>query len=238
MICPISRRSFLLGSSAMLATTAIPRASAATRHRLVAAVGQSQIVPETFAGPTPVWAFNGTAPGPVLRVRAGERLAVDVENGLDQPTSVHWHGIRIDNAMDGVPGLTQAAIAPGEQFSYDFIAPDPGTYWYHSHNRSWEQNARGLHGALIVDEPELWRGADRDLVLVLDDWRLARDGAIADGFGQMMEWAHGGRIGNTPTVNGRLGSKIAVRPNEWVRVRHCHMLEHAAGGMMTWFEVT
>ncbi|WP_029703338.1 multicopper oxidase domain-containing protein [Aurantimonas coralicida] len=219
MTCPISRRSFLLGSSAMLATTAIPRASAATRHRLVAAVGQAQIVPETFAGPTPVWAFNGTAPGPVLRVRAGERLAVDVENCLDQPTSVHWHGIRIDNGMDGVPGLTQAAIAPGEQFSYEFVPPDPGTYWYHSHNRSWEQNARGLHGALIVDEPELWRGADRDLVLVLDDWRLARDGAIADGFGQMMEWAHGGRIGNTPTVNGRLGSKIAVRPNERIRVR-------------------
>ncbi|WP_323133131.1 multicopper oxidase family protein, partial [Aurantimonas coralicida] len=152
-------------------------------------------------------------------MRAGERLAVDVENGLDQPTSVHWHGIRIDNAMDGVPGLTQAAIAPGEQFPYDFVAPDPGTYWYHSHNRSWEQNARGLHGALIVDEPEPWRGADRDLVLVLDDWRLAQDGSIADGFGQMMEWAHGGRIGNTPTVNGRLGSKIAVRPNERVRVR-------------------
>ena len=79
MTCPISRRSFLLGSSAMVATTGIPKASAATRHRLVAAAGRAQIVPETFAGPTPVWAFNGTAPGPVLRVRAGERLAVDVD---------------------------------------------------------------------------------------------------------------------------------------------------------------
>ncbi|MCC4300280.1 multicopper oxidase domain-containing protein [Aurantimonas coralicida] len=128
--CPISRRSLLLESSAMLATTAISRASAATRRRLVAAAGQTQIVLETFAGPAPVWAFNGTAPGPVLRVRAGERRAIDVENGLDQPTSVHWHGIRIDNAMDGGPGLTQAAIAPGEQFPYDFVAPDPGTYWY------------------------------------------------------------------------------------------------------------
>jgi hypothetical protein len=66
----------------------------------------------------------------------------------------------------------------------------------------------------------------------------SKTAAIADGFGQMMEWAQGGRIGNTPTVNGRLGSEIAVRPNERVRVRHCHMLEHAAGGMMTWFEVT
>ena len=130
MTLPISRRSFLFGSGAMLATAGVSIGSAATPQRLVAAPGRAQIVPETFAGPTPVWAFNGTAPGPVLRVRAGERLAVDVENGLDQPTSVHWHGIRIDNAMDGVPGLTQAAIAPGEQFPYDFVAPDPGTYWY------------------------------------------------------------------------------------------------------------
>lgn len=186
---------------------------------LTARRASASILPSDLASPTAIWGFDGIAPGPVLRAKAGERLKVVVENGLDQPTSVHWHGIRIDNAMDGVPGLTQEAIAPGGRFVYDFEAPDPGTYWYHSHDRSWEQNARGLHGALIVEEAEPWEGADRDLVLLVDDWRLAEDGSIDDSFGQMMDWSHGGRLGNFVTVNGRSKPRIEVRPNERIRVR-------------------
>jgi FtsP/CotA-like multicopper oxidase with cupredoxin domain len=97
---------------------------------------------------------------------------------------VHWHGIRIENAMDGAAPLTQAPVPPGDTFDYDFVAPDPGTYWYHSHNRSTEQVARGLAGPLIVDDREPWLGepgaATRELVLILDDWLLDSDARIIE----------------------------------------------------------
>ena len=76
-------------------------------------------------------------PGPVIRVRQGERVRRRFVNELPQASTVHWHGIRIENAMDGVPELTQAAVPPGGSFLYDFVAPDAGTYWHHSHNRTW-----------------------------------------------------------------------------------------------------
>ncbi|MCG7860503.1 multicopper oxidase domain-containing protein, partial [Flavihumibacter sediminis] len=92
-------------------------------------------------------------------------------NKLPQATSLHWHGVRISNAMDGVAGLTQDAIPTGETFDYDFAVPDAGTFWFHAHNRSVEQVARGLYGALIVEEP-IAPDVDRDEVLILDDWLL------------------------------------------------------------------
>ncbi|MEO2105912.1 MAG: multicopper oxidase domain-containing protein, partial [Actinomycetota bacterium] len=113
---------------------------------------------------TAVWAYEGSVPGPEIRAVAGDRVRVRLENGLEQSTAVHWHGISIDNDMDGVPGLTQDAVSAGEAFDYDFVVPHPGTYWYHTHDRSWEQNARGLHGALIVEEPEPY-DVDGDLTL-------------------------------------------------------------------------
>src|SRR3546814_19378323 len=90
----------------------------------------------------------GTTPGPEIRLRQGDRLRVLVENRLDEETTVHWHGIRLPNAMDGVPHLTQKPIGPGETFAYAFDLPDAGTYWYHAHQRSFEQVGRGLYGAL------------------------------------------------------------------------------------------
>jgi FtsP/CotA-like multicopper oxidase with cupredoxin domain len=97
-------------------------------------------------GPVPVWTFNGTVPGPTIRASKGDEIRIRFRNDLDQPTSIHWHGIRIDNRMDGVAGLTQDAVNPGETFDYVFEVPDAGTFWYHSHNRSWEQVERGLYG--------------------------------------------------------------------------------------------
>jgi FtsP/CotA-like multicopper oxidase with cupredoxin domain len=137
-----------------------------------------------------------------LRARQGERITQRFRNGLPQASSVHWHGIRIENAMDGVAGMTQAAVDPGGDFLYDFALPDAGTYWYHPHNRTHEQMARGLYGALIVDEIKDAPDVDLDEVLLLDDWRLTDDAQIAGGFGNMHDWAHGGRIGNWITVNG------------------------------------
>jgi FtsP/CotA-like multicopper oxidase with cupredoxin domain len=95
-------------------------------------------------------------------------MRASVTNSLSSDTSIHWHGIRIRNDMDGVPPVTQEAIVPGSTFDYSFVAPDPGTYWYHSH--SGLQADRGLFGALIVEDPHDDSGADADAVLVLDDW--------------------------------------------------------------------
>jgi len=123
---------------------------------------------------TPVWAFNGSVPGPIIRAVQGERLQIAVTNELAEPTTVHWHGLRVPVGMDGVPYLSQPPIEPGETFAYAFELPDAGTYWYHPHINSSEQVGRGLYGALIVDEPEPPE-VDRELLWVLDDWRLEQD---------------------------------------------------------------
>jgi FtsP/CotA-like multicopper oxidase with cupredoxin domain len=168
---------------------------------------------------TAVWAYNGTVPGPELRFRQGERLRVAVANELDVETTVHWHGIRLPNAMDGVPNVTQKPIAArGGRFIYEFDLPDAGTYWYHPHLGSPEQVGRGLYGPLIVEEREPPR-VDRDLVWVLSDWRLDREARIAPEFMNAMDASHAGRIGNTVTVNGRVRESLAVRAGERLRLR-------------------
>jgi FtsP/CotA-like multicopper oxidase with cupredoxin domain len=165
-----------------------------------------------------VWAYEGTVPGPEIRVRQGDRLRVSVENRLPQETTVHWHGVRTPNAMDGVPHLTQKPIVPGETFEYEFECRDAGTFWYHPHVRSFEQVERGLAGALIVEEPQPLK-VDRDVVWLLDDWRLTGDAQIADDFGNMMDVSHAGRLGNTVTINGRVPERFAVRSGERIRLR-------------------
>ncbi len=121
--------------------------------------------------------------------------------------------------MDGVSGLTQKAVAPGETFDYDFVVPDAGTYWYHAHNRSYEQVARGLRGALIVEEvdgPDI----DREEVIVLEDWLLdPESGQLFDNFEQPMMMSHGGRTGNFITTNGRYDLTLPAKRNERIRLR-------------------
>jgi FtsP/CotA-like multicopper oxidase with cupredoxin domain len=120
--------------------------------------------------------------------------------------------------MDGVPHLTQKPIAPGETFEYEFDCRDAGTFWYHPHVRSFEQVERGLAGALVVEEPEPLK-VDRDIVWLLDDWRLTRDAQVADDFGNMMDVSHAGRLGNTVTINGRVHEQLVVRSGERIRLR-------------------
>lgn len=114
-------------------------------------------------------AVNGSVPAPTLRMREGETVTINVTNRLDEPTSIHWHGILLPNAMDGVPGLTFQGIKPGETFTYRFPIKQAGTYWYHSHSGMQEQT--GLYGALLLvphdQEPYAY---DRDYVIVLSDW--------------------------------------------------------------------
>lgn len=198
----LNRRQFhqtLLGCLASLGAPRIALADAT--EDLVAAQGRARLAPTEYPE-TEVWAFGGSVPGPTIRLAQGTRVSRRFVNDLPQPSSVHWHGIRIQNAMDGVAGLTQTAVEPGDDFLYDFTVPDAGTYWYHPHNRSWEQMARGLYGALIVDEAEGAPEVDLDEVLLIDDWRLNDTAQITDDFGAMHDWAHAGRIGNWITVNG------------------------------------
>ncbi|MGN0101650.1 MAG: multicopper oxidase family protein, partial [Dietzia sp.] len=124
------------------------------------------------------WAYDQTVPGPVLRAGAGDLLRVEVDNQLDEPTSVHWHGIALRNDMDGVPGLTQEAIEPGDRFIYEFTVPDAGTHWYHSH--SGLQLDRGLYGPLIIDDPAEPGDFDHEWVVVVDDWLDGIDGTPDD----------------------------------------------------------
>ncbi|WP_425039984.1 multicopper oxidase family protein [Primorskyibacter sp. S187A] len=198
----LSRRHFQQSLLATAAATILPSAtkgqSAPVLH---ARQGAARLAPSDYPE-TQIWGYDGSVPGPVLRARQGERFTRLFRNDLPQASSVHWHGIRIENAMDGVVGMTQPAVEPGAEFLYDFALPDAGTYWYHPHNRTYEQMARGLYGALIVEEADGAPVVDLDEVLLIDDWRLTDDAQIAEGFGNMHDWAHGGRIGNWITVNG------------------------------------
>lgn len=168
--------------------------------------------------PLAVWAYNGQVPGPILHATVGERVRVQFTNHLPVPTTVHWHGVRVPNPMDGVPGITQAPVAPGETFVYEFVPKDAGTFWFHPHLRSSEQIERGLFGVLIVDDPKPlpW---SRDIVWVLDDWLLGQDGAIDPRFVTPHDLMHDGRWGNVVTVNGHLRETLEVRPGERLRLR-------------------
>ncbi|KQI69179.1 copper oxidase [Loktanella sp. 3ANDIMAR09] len=224
-----SRRSFLTGAAAFGGTAFLPRAVRADTSLPVlrAAPSTAQLAPAGYPS-TPVWAYAtegaGVIPGPEIRITAGERVRHRLVNDLPQPTAVHWHGIRIENAMDGAAPLTQAAVPPGGTFDYDFVAPDPGTYWYHSHDRGFEQVARGLAGPLIVDDRAPWLGeqgaATRELTLVLDDWLLDADAAIVeDRWDDLHSAAHDGRMCNTVTVNGSAYPELHMQPGERVRLR-------------------
>jgi FtsP/CotA-like multicopper oxidase with cupredoxin domain len=170
---------------------------------LTAAPGVAELRPGQL---TDVLAFNGSIPGPLLEARVGDRVIVHFTNGLDEPTTVHWHGLRINSAMDGTPRV-QSPVPPGGTFDYDFVVPEAGTFWYHPHLNTIEQLARGLYGPIVVTErappnfthQRLW---------VLSDVRLDPDGSISefatpDGHDEEdhHDLVHG-RQGNVILVNG------------------------------------
>ncbi|MCA1337058.1 multicopper oxidase family protein [Pseudooceanicola marinus] len=212
----LSRRAVCAGLAALPVLR--PALADAPPPLLTAREARVQLAPPGY-DTTPVWSYDGSLPGPVIRARQGSRLERRLVNDLPVPTSVHWHGIRIDNAMDGVAGLTQDPVTPGGQFDYAFDLPDAGTYWYHAHTNSMEQVARGLAGALIVDEPTP-PDVDADHVLLLDDWLLDPDsGHFVDGFDHPMMLSHAGRMGNLMGVNGRHDFSLQARQNDRLRLR-------------------
>lgn len=147
------------------------------------------------------WTFNGQAPGPTLRAQQGDLMIVHIVNHLNFGISVHWHGIDVPNSEDGVAGLTQDAIKPGQTYTYRFIVDEPGTYWYHSHQFGYEETVGGLFGMLIVDPKTPTIHADVDYSVALHEWN-GTDGQSIFSIND-----------STQTLN-----KIA-RPGQWVRLR-------------------
>ncbi len=218
----LSRRNVIksIGASSILAT--IPSLAYSTSAdgfvTLTAAEAKAPIGGGDYQ-PAAVWAYNGTVPGPIIRAKQGEEVRIRFVNNLSQPSTIHWHGIRIENAMDGVAGLTQDPVQPGESFDYVFTPPDAGSFWYHPHARTWEQLARGLYGMLIIEERETPQ-FDADIALMVDDWRLDEKGAIHEAsFKSMRDWSHAGRLGNWLTVNGQSQPGFEVPAGGRTRLR-------------------
>jgi manganese oxidase len=163
------------------------------------------------------WTYNGSVPGPLIRVTEGDRIRVHLTNELDVPTSIHWHGIPVPNAMDGVPPFTQAAIQPGETFTYEFDAPPAGSFMYHSHVDTDVQIMVGLYAPLIVDplEPSVDQ-PDVDVMWMLSEWRVGADGETY----AAMPMA--GAEPNYFTINGKAfpsTEPLVVKRGERVRIR-------------------
>ncbi|MFS1514471.1 multicopper oxidase family protein [Chengkuizengella sp. SCS-71B] len=169
------------------------------------------------------WTYNGTIPGEEIRVEEGDWVEVILKNELDEPVTIHWHGMVLPNGMDGVAGITQNAVQPEETFTYQFKALESGTYWYHSHQNGFEQVDRGLYGALIVEPKE--KSYDHDYVLMLDEWDIGENNR-----GMMNMMGERGTPGEmdsqmlyqTFTVNGKSAPNIQpidVNDGEIVRLR-------------------
>jgi FtsP/CotA-like multicopper oxidase with cupredoxin domain len=198
-----SRRRLLARIGAAALCVGLPpvtlRGSAASEYTLIAA---EQFVSLRPGVTTPALSYGGGFPGPVLRVRQGESLRVRLVNRLDAPTTIHWHGVRLPNAMDGVPTLTQPPVAPGDEFVYEFTPPDAGTFWYHPHYDSLVQLNRGLAGALIVEEREP-PPFDADVLLVIKDWNVDESGRFLAPTTTKAA-ARAGTFGSLHTVNGAI----------------------------------
>ncbi len=211
---PCTRRAFL----GAVAATLVPLSSRAEQVMPAAdgfRVLEARRSPlQLLTAPSPettCFGYEGLVPGPLLRVKQGEDVRVRLVNRLDQPTTLHWQGLRGENAMDGVGGLTQKAVAPGATFDYRFMAADSGLYLYKPNAlpHTVEQISRGLSGVLIVDEanpPE----SDKDLLVVMQDWKLDAHAQAATPFDDA--GAGEGRIGDHLTANRAVAPLIETAP--------------------------
>jgi FtsP/CotA-like multicopper oxidase with cupredoxin domain len=163
--------------------------------------------------------YNGSIPGPTLKVQQGSEIIVHVENNGDLDTTVHWHGLRLENKYDGVPHDTQAPIPVGGEFTYRIQFPDAGLYWYHPHIREDYTQELGLYGNILVEptEPEYWPPADRDFILTVDDL-LVEEGKVASFSPTETSYAAMGRFGNVFLTSGDSDLHLEARVGEVVRL--------------------
>ncbi|MDA0329673.1 MAG: multicopper oxidase family protein [Gemmatimonadetes bacterium] len=163
-------------------------------------------------------AFNGQIPGPLVRVGEASTIFVNFTNETPMPTAVHWHGIRLDNRFDGVPGVTQEAVQPGQTFRYQIHFKDPGIYWYHPHHREDVQQELGLAGNMLVEpiSESYYNSVDKEEVLMLDDLLLSDDDVVAFG-AAAANYMLMGRFGNIFLTNGEPEYGLDVDAGEVVR---------------------
>ncbi|MEQ9724333.1 multicopper oxidase family protein [Pseudomonas sp. WHRI 8822A] len=183
-------------------------------YELIAAPHDIELVPGHV---TPAWTFGGQAPGVELRCRQGDELRVRFINHLPEPTTIHWHGIRLPLEMDGVPYVSQAPVLPGEFFDYRFVTPDAGSYWYHPHESSAKQLGRGLVGPLIIEEREP-TGFSHERTLCLKSWHVDEEGAFTQ-FSVPREAAREGTRGRLSTINGVSLPTLELPAGQVVRLR-------------------
>ncbi|MFZ2502451.1 MAG: multicopper oxidase family protein [Nocardioides sp.] len=228
-----TRRTLLLGglagAGAALVGCSSDRTPAVTKSfgtapSLTPTPGQQTYAQTLVAKPTTLdlggvtvdtWAYDDVAPGPLLRAKAGDLLRITLDNQLPDDTTIHWHGIRLRNAADGVPGMTQDPVKPGQKYVYEFTAPDPGTYFFHPH--VGVQLDRGLYAPLIIDDPDEPGAYDHEWVVVLDDWI---DGtgttpdevlkALLGGEGAGMDHGHMGGMGDSGSPGAMSGDGMGM----------------------------
>jgi len=196
---PASLNMGMQGGSTSVTSLVAPQKAASVKHFTLVAQPAHLTLGSTFQ--TDAWTFNGTSPGPTLRVEQGDLVVVTLVNHLSFGVTIHWHGIDVPNADDGVAGVTQNAVEPGQSFVYRFFANDPGTYWYHSHQFSEAETDGGLYGMIIVDPLKSTFHADVDYSVALHEWNGSNNQSVL-------------ALNNTVGVLNK-----AARPGQWVRLR-------------------
>ncbi len=163
-------------------------------------------------------AYNGSIPGPLIRVPQNAEITINFKNQTDVETTLHSHGVRLANRFDGVPDITQKPIKPGRTFTYKLNFPDPGVYWYHPHLREDYAQELGLYGNFIVEPANktYWAEVDREVALFLDDI-LIQNGALAPFNKAIVNHTLMGRFGNVMLVNGEDNFRLKIKQGERVR---------------------
>ncbi|MFA5935448.1 MAG: multicopper oxidase family protein [Patescibacteria group bacterium] len=179
----------------------------------------ASFVKKTINGKTiRMLAYNDQIPGPILRVKQGDAVKVNFTNKLDEPTTIHWHGLRLDNANDGVPDVTQPPVNPGKSFAYNLNFPDAGLYWYHPHIREDYQQELGMYGLMWVEpsDPKTFAQVNQTAFLTLDDILLSGND-VAPFNEERINHTLMGRFGNTMLVNGSTDYNLTAKKGDIVR---------------------
>jgi len=177
------------------------------------------IVQKEIAGQTvKMFGYNGQIPGPLLKIAQNSTISVNVLNNLDVETTVHWHGLRLNNKFDGAPGLTMETQKPGESFQYELKFTDEGIYWYHPHVREDYQQEMGLYGNMLVApvQGDYYNKVNREIPIILDDILIEEDG-LYPFYKDYGNHGQGGRFGNVMLINGDDNYNLKVKTGEVIR---------------------
>lgn len=180
---------------------------------------QASIIRRTINGQDyAMYGYNGQYPGPLIRAPEGATIVVDFNNKIEFPTTVHWHGLRLDNRFDGIPGITQDAVEIGESFTYELFFRDAGIFWYHPHVLEYIQQDLGLYGNMMVDpkNENHYSPVNREETLILDDILMDEQGLIPWGADNPTHTLMG-RFGNVMLVNGKTDYQLHAKRNEVIR---------------------